>query len=143
MHFQQQLCINKCTYIKQHLSTQLASYGVYVQLYFILQLARQCIIKVMYLDIGRSIKQSWPLLFLDTYLQCTCYWSAKVISRNTTLIEKNTFHVWLCTNLVVLSGPPRGGEGNWDNVPWTPLCQGPILTNFTIHQSLPRPLLKR
>ena len=109
MHFQQQLCINKCTYIKQHLSTQLASYGVYVQLYFILQLASQCIIKVMYLDIGRSIKQYWPLLFLDTYLQCTCYWSAKVISRNTTLIEKNTFHVWLCTNLVVLSGPPRGG----------------------------------
>ena len=36
MHFQQQLLIN--AHIKQYLSTQLASYRVYVQLYFILQL---------------------------------------------------------------------------------------------------------
>ena len=28
----------------------------------------QCIIKVVYLDIGRSTKEYWPLIFLDTYM---------------------------------------------------------------------------
>ena len=96
MYFQPQLLINAL--MKQYLSIQLASYGVYIYLYFILQLASQCVIKVVCLDMVELLSSiglcfSWIL---------TCYCLAKVIFMNATLIGKNKVHVYLCTNSVVL-----------------------------------------